>query len=48
LLDLFGGSLRLLVSNLLENGAITLRDLEALQRAARSDKNGRTSGGKRA
>ena len=28
LLDLFGGSPRLLVSNLLENGALTLRDLK--------------------
>src|ERR1700757_2594228 len=48
LLDLFGGSPRLLVSNLLENGALTLRDLKALKSAARSDKNGRTRGGKRA
>src|SRR5215472_5687835 len=48
LLDLFGGSPRLLVSNLLENGALTLRDLKALQSAARRDKNGRTRGGKRA
>jgi predicted transcriptional regulator len=48
LLDLFGGSPRLLVSNLLENGALTLRDLKALQIAARSDKNGRNRGGKRA
>lgn len=48
LLDLFGGSPRLLVSNLLENGALTLRDLKALQSATRSDKNGRTRGGKRA
>jgi predicted transcriptional regulator len=47
LLELFGGSPRLLVSNLLENGALTLRDLKALQSAAR-DKSGRTSGGKRA
>jgi predicted transcriptional regulator len=31
--DLFGGSPRLLVSNLLENGALTLRDLKALQSA---------------
>src|ERR1700747_3631772 len=31
LLDLFGGSPRLLVSNLLETGAITLKDLKALQ-----------------
>ena len=48
LLDLFGGSPRLLVSNLLENGALTLRDLKALQSAGRIDKNARTSGGKRA
>jgi BlaI family transcriptional regulator, penicillinase repressor len=48
LLDLFGGSPRLLVSNLLENGALTLRDLKALQTATRSDRNGRSRGGKRA
>jgi BlaI family transcriptional regulator, penicillinase repressor len=48
LLDLFGGSPRLLVSNLLENGTLTLRDLKALQNAARDEKNGRTHGGKRA
>jgi len=48
LLDLFDGSPRLLISNLLENGALTLRDLKALQGAARTDKNARTSGGKRA
>jgi BlaI family transcriptional regulator, penicillinase repressor len=48
LLDLFGGSPRLLVSNLLENGALTLRDLKALQSAARTDRNGRTRGGRRA
>jgi predicted transcriptional regulator len=48
LLDLFGGSARLLVSNLLENGALTLRDLKALQSTVRSDKNGRTRGGERA
>src|SRR3954469_2413031 len=42
LLDLFGGSPRLLVSNLLENGTLTLRDLKALQNAARDEKNGRT------
>jgi hypothetical protein len=48
LLDLFGGSPRLLVSNLLENGALTLRDLKALQHAGRMDKNPRTSGGRRA
>src|SRR5277367_5350611 len=46
LLDLFGGSPRLLVSNLLENGALSLRDLKALQSAARTDKNGRARGGK--
>ena len=33
LLDLFGGSPRLLVSNLIESGAITLKDLKALQDA---------------
>lgn len=35
LLDLFGGSPRLLVSNLLESGAITLKDLKALEKANR-------------
>jgi len=48
LLDLFGGSPRLLVSNLLENGALTLRDLKALQTAASSVKKSRTGGGRRA
>lgn len=48
LLDLFGGSPRLLVSNLLENGALTLRDLKTLQSAARGDRNCRNRGGKRA
>src|SRR5215471_14850741 len=48
LLDLFGGSPRLLVSDLLENGALTLRDLKALQSAARNDKNSHARGGKRA
>ena len=33
LLDLFGGSPRLLVSNLLDTGAITLKDLKALENA---------------
>jgi BlaI family transcriptional regulator, penicillinase repressor len=47
LLDLFGGSPRLLVSNLVENGALSLRDLKALQSAALGDKNGRTRGSKR-
>src|SRR5271163_4106780 len=44
LLDLFGGSPRVLVSNLLETGTITLRDLKVLQKAAPSQKDGR--GGK--
>jgi BlaI family penicillinase repressor len=48
LLDLFGGSPQLLVSNLLENGALTLRDLKALQNAARTEKHRHTRGGKRA
>lgn len=48
LLDLFGGSPRLLVSNLLENGALTLHDLKALQSAGASDKNGGRRRGKRA
>jgi BlaI family transcriptional regulator, penicillinase repressor len=48
LLDLFGGSPRLLVSNLIENGTLTLRDLKALQNASTDDKNRRTRGGKRA
>lgn len=34
LLELFGGSPRLLVSSLLETGTLTLRDLKALQDAA--------------
>jgi len=43
LLDMFGGSSQLLVSNLLESGSLTLKDLKALQEAA-----GRSSaGGKR-
>jgi BlaI family transcriptional regulator, penicillinase repressor len=46
LLDLFGGSPRLLVSNLIENGTLSLKDLKALQNAARADKNGRARGGK--
>jgi predicted transcriptional regulator len=35
LLDLFDGSPRLLVSNLLETGSLSLKDLKALQNAAR-------------
>ena len=45
LLDLFGGSPRLLVSNLLETGTITLKDLKALQ-GALPTKAARTRGGK--
>jgi BlaI family transcriptional regulator, penicillinase repressor len=44
LLHLFGGSPRLLVSNLLETGTITLKDLKALQNAVPTRKSGR--GGK--
>ena len=46
LLDLFGGSPRLLVSNLLETGAITLKDLKALQTAADAGKRDRGPGEK--
>jgi len=45
LLDLFGGSPRLLVSNLLETGTITLKDLKALQ-GALPKKGARNRGGK--
>jgi len=45
LLELFGGSPRMLVSNLLETGAITLKDLKALQDAAPGAKRGRKEGG---
>jgi BlaI family penicillinase repressor len=45
LLELFDGSPRLLVSNLLESGAITLKDLKALQSAAPQGKRtGRNEG----
>jgi BlaI family transcriptional regulator, penicillinase repressor len=46
LLELFGGSPRLLVSNLLETGTITLRDLKTLQDGAPSRRNSRGRGGK--
>src|SRR3984885_6074533 len=46
LLDLFGGSPRLLVSNLLETGTITLQDLKALQNAAPGSRSNRGGGGK--
>ena len=45
LLDLFGGSPRLLVSNLLETGTITLKELKALQ-GALPRKAARSKGGK--
>ena len=41
LLDLFGGSPRLLVSNLIDTGAISLKDLKALQEAAESKRGGK-------
>jgi len=41
LLDLFGGSPRLLVSSLLETGSLSLKDLKALQNAARTPRTGR-------
>jgi predicted transcriptional regulator len=47
LLDLFGGSPRLLLSNLLETGTLTLKDLKALQNAALANKKSRRLGGKR-
>src|SRR5919109_80771 len=46
LLDLFGGSPRLLVSNLVETGAITLKDLKALQDAKSAGAANRAKGGK--
>jgi BlaI family transcriptional regulator, penicillinase repressor len=46
LLEFFGGSPRLLVSNLLETGSITLRDSKALQAARPGGKGGRSRGGK--
>jgi predicted transcriptional regulator len=46
LLELFGGSPRLLVSNLLETGAITLKDLKALQSVAPHRKGRRSDAGK--
>jgi len=46
LLHLFGGSPRMLVSNLLETGTLTLRDLKALQTARPGSNNTRNRGGK--
>lgn len=45
LLDIFGGSPQLLVSNLLESGALTLKDLKTLQDAADNHKPKRGSRG---
>src|SRR5436305_11928053 len=47
LLDLFGGSPQLLVSNLVETGDISLKDLKALQSAAPGSKSSPNRGGKR-
>jgi predicted transcriptional regulator len=47
LLELFGGSPRLLVSNLLETGSLTLKDLKSLQSATPRDKSNQGRGGKR-
>ena len=44
ILDLFGGSPRLLVSNLLETGTLTLRDLKALQGVAPAGKSAAPAG----
>src|SRR5215467_7112344 len=45
-LDLFGGSPQLLVSNLLETGALTLKDLKTLENSALRARSGRGRGGK--
>src|SRR5579872_6931499 len=44
LLELFGGSPRLLVSNLLETGSLTLQDLKTLQNAVPRSKGNRGGG----
>ena len=46
LLERFDGSPRVLVSNLLESGTISLQDLKALQTAASGQRGGRGRGGK--
>jgi BlaI family transcriptional regulator, penicillinase repressor len=46
LLERFDGSPRVLVSNLLESGTISLRDLKALQAAASGQRGSRGRGGK--
>jgi predicted transcriptional regulator len=45
LLELFGGSPRMLVSNLLESGTITLKDLKALQAVTPARRGPRRRGG---
>ena len=47
LLELFGGSPRLLVSNLLETGSLTLKDLKTLQMVAPRFKGNRVRRSKR-
>ena len=47
LLDLFGGSPRLLVSNLLDSGTLTLKDLRALENSSQRLKRRAGPGGKR-
>src|SRR5436305_15018047 len=47
LLDLFGGSPQLLVSNLVDSGNLTLKDLKTLQTAAPRNQSGRAPGGKK-
>jgi len=44
LLDLFGGSPRLLVSNLLETGSLTLKDLKTLQAVEPRSRSNRDTG----
>jgi BlaI family penicillinase repressor len=46
LLDLFGGSPRLLVSNLLETGELSLRDLKTLQDSSSRNRGNRGRGGR--
>ena len=48
LLGFFGGSPRLLVSNLLETGTLTLKDLKAVQSAAQNHKGNRRGAKKHA
>jgi hypothetical protein len=48
LLELFGGSPRLLVSNLIETGTLTLKDLKSLQAELPRRRMRRRDGGKHA